>query len=168
MSTSGDVGGLAIPVCINASEPAHRPTVVRITTATTPGGETGARRNLSGDHLVTFAQSLASEVTPQSRKGPHMYMSKADLDSAVFAAFYYEFIDGDVDVGLIERIHRGEVDDWISHVAGSGLFSNSDVCAIAQGWLHNPKSLLDALFVDVDEITVRGNVTLCCGTGGPT
>ncbi|OYD61377.1 hypothetical protein [Rhodococcus sp. OK302] len=84
-----------------------------------------------------------------------MHASKAGLDSAVSAVFSYEFVDGDVDVGLIERIHRGAVDDWISHVEGSGLFSYSEVCAIAQGWRSEPKSLLDALLVDVDEVTVK-------------
>lgn len=80
-----------------------------------------------------------------------MHTPKAYSDGFISAVFSHEFVDDDV----IERIHRGEVDDWIVDVAGSGMFSNAEVCAIAQSWRSNPKSLLDALLIDVDEVTVK-------------
>lgn len=45
-------------------------------------------------------------------------------------------------------------------IARSGMFSNAEVRALAQGWRRDPASLLDALLADVDEVTVkRGEVT---------
>lgn len=53
-----------------------------------------------------------------------MHTPKAYSDGYVSAVFSYEFVDDDV----IERIHRGEVDDWIVDVAGSGC-SRKQRCA---------------------------------------
>ena len=80
-----------------------------------------------------------------------MHMPKACSDGFISAVFTHDHVDDDV----IERIHRGEVDDWIVDVAASGMFSNAEVCAISQSWRSNPKSLLDALLVNVDEVTAK-------------
>lgn len=80
-----------------------------------------------------------------------MHTPKQHSDGLISAVFSYELIDDDV----IERIHRGEVDDWIAVVAGSGMFSHAEVRAFAHVWSSDPKSLLDALLVDVDEVTVK-------------
>lgn len=80
-----------------------------------------------------------------------MHTPKHAADGCISAVFSYEFIDDDA----IERIHRGEVNDWIAVVAGSGMFAKAEVRALAHSWRSDPKSLLDALLVDVDEITVK-------------
>ncbi|QBJ98834.1 hypothetical protein ERC79_19620 [Rhodococcus sp. ABRD24] len=69
--------------------------------------------------------------------------------------FSYEFLDGGVDYDCLERIHRGAVDEWVSAVAGSGLFTNSQVSRIDGHWRHEPKSLLAALLSEADEMTVK-------------
>ncbi|MDV6271695.1 hypothetical protein [Rhodococcus globerulus] len=92
-----------------------------------------------------------SAVTLRLRKDLPIHTPEKYSDGFISAVFSYEFIDDDV----IERIHRGEMDDWIVDVARSGMFSKAEVCAIAQNWRSDPKSLLDALLVDVDEVTAK-------------
>ncbi|RVW08354.1 hypothetical protein EGT67_17770 [Prescottella agglutinans] len=69
--------------------------------------------------------------------------------------FAYEFMDGGVDYDSLDRIHRGDVGEWVSAVAGSGLFTNSQVERIDVAWRLEPKSLLDTLLSEADEMTVR-------------
>ncbi|QCQ93777.1 hypothetical protein E7742_04255 [Rhodococcus sp. SGAir0479] len=69
--------------------------------------------------------------------------------------FAYDFMEGGVDVDALERIHRGDVRDWVTAVASSGLFTNAQVERIDAGWRHDPRSLLGALLSEADEMTVR-------------
>ena len=75
-----------------------------------------------------------------------------DLVSAMFS---YEFLDGGVSYDAIERIHQGDVDDWVSAIAQSGLLGN-DVCtSIRDMWRRDPQTLFDLLLGDADEMTIR-------------
>ncbi|MGW0175660.1 hypothetical protein ACWDUM_17710 [Rhodococcus sp. NPDC003322] len=55
----------------------------------------------------------------------------------------------------VERIHQGEIGDWIHALARLGLFPNYVVAHAAHAWRHNPRCLLDALLGDTDEATVK-------------
>lgn len=97
------------------------------------------------------ADPRMSAATLRLRKDLPLRTPKQHSDRFISAVFSYEYIDDDV----IEQIHRGEVDKWITDIAGLGMFAKAEVCAIARGWRSDPKTLLDALLVDVDEITVK-------------
>ncbi|WP_072688299.1 hypothetical protein [Rhodococcus marinonascens] len=84
-----------------------------------------------------------------------MNTSHRDPSSYISAMFSYEFFDNGVDYASIERIHRGEFDEWISALAGSGLFTNNEVRSMHQAWHLDPGTLLDALLADADEVTAR-------------
>lgn len=84
-----------------------------------------------------------------------MTATRQDPSNYVSAMFAYEFIDGGIDYDSIEQIHRGEFDEWIFALAGSGLFTNTEVRDMARTWRQSPKSLLDALLADADEVTVK-------------
>lgn len=73
----------------------------------------------------------------------------------VSAIFSYELLDDGLDYETIERIHRGEFEDWISALTGSGLFTNEEIRSIEQQWRENPRLFLDALLAEADEVTTR-------------
>lgn len=77
------------------------------------------------------------------------------IEDFIAATFAYEFMDGVVDLEVLERIHRGDVSDWVLAVADSGLFSNAQVDRIDAAWQCEPKLLLDALLAEADEVTVK-------------
>lgn len=43
-------------------------------------------------------------------------------------------LDDGIDFVTIERIHRGEFDDWICALTGSGLFTNEEIRSIGREW----------------------------------
>ncbi|MFD4369665.1 hypothetical protein [Rhodococcus sp. NPDC058521] len=89
-----------------------------------------------------------------------MIATTGDAHSYVSAMFSDEFVDGGVDYDMIEQIHRGDFDEWLFAVAGSGLFTNSEVATMEREWQQSPKAFLDALLAEADEITrKRCNVT---------
>ncbi|MCA1008179.1 hypothetical protein LCL87_20920 [Rhodococcus hoagii] len=84
-----------------------------------------------------------------------MSASSNCIENYIAAMFAYEFMDGGVDLDSLERIHRGDVREWVGAVAGSGLFTNAQVARVDAGWRHDPKSLLDTLLSEADEMTVK-------------
>lgn len=92
---------------------------------------------------------------PSGRKGRRIVSASNCIEDYVAAMFSYEFLDGGVDYNALERIHRGDVNDWVSAVAGSGLFTNDQVGRIDASWDRNPKTLLTALLSEADEMTVK-------------
>ena len=74
-------------------------------------------------------------------------------DSALRALFHHELHDGDIDAETIGRIHRGDIDDWITAVARAGWFTRTDIAAIEQGWRADPRTLLDTLLTGADDVT---------------
>ncbi|MFD6062422.1 hypothetical protein [Rhodococcus wratislaviensis] len=78
-----------------------------------------------------------------------------DPSSYISAMFSYEFLDGGIDYDSIEQIHRGEFDEWIFALAGSGFFTNEEVRSMVQEWRLNPKTLLNTLLADADEVTAK-------------
>lgn len=75
--------------------------------------------------------------------------------SYVSAMFSYEFQDGGIDYDTIESIHRGDVDEWVTALAQSGLFERSTVLDAEYTWKYRPRLLLDMLLCDADEMTRR-------------
>jgi hypothetical protein len=73
----------------------------------------------------------------------------------VTAMFSRDFVESGAARVSVERIQRGEIGEWVRALAWSGLFSNLAVSNAAQAWRRNPRSLLDALLGDADEVTVR-------------
>ncbi|MGA9872272.1 MAG: hypothetical protein WBQ44_14175 [Rhodococcus sp. (in: high G+C Gram-positive bacteria)] len=73
----------------------------------------------------------------------------------VAAMFSYEFQDGGVDYDTIEAIHRGEVAEWVSALAHSGIVENATVAEVESTWRQRPRLLLDMLLLDADEMTRR-------------
>ena len=76
----------------------------------------------------------------------------AELLSALFAD---EFADGIVDYDVVEQIHRGEVGEWVTAVAQSGLFAEMTVCALGERWRREPKRLLELMLTHLDDLTVK-------------
>lgn len=82
-----------------------------------------------------------------------MIATTGDAHSYVSAMFSDEFVDAGVDHDMIEQIHRGEFDEWLFAVAGSGLFTNTEVAIMEREWQQSPRAFLDALLAEADEIT---------------
>ncbi|MDV7354050.1 hypothetical protein R4282_13645 [Rhodococcus oxybenzonivorans] len=70
----------------------------------------------------------------------------------VAALLSLDFVDGAFRGDAVERIHRGEVDEWDFALARTGLFGNRAVAEAVQSWRDDPRSLLDALLTDADEV----------------
>ncbi|WP_345341246.1 hypothetical protein, partial [Rhodococcus olei] len=66
-----------------------------------------------------------------------------------------DFVADGIADDAVDRIHRGEIDDWVRALAWSGLFTNLVVASAAHAWRRDPRSLLDALLGAADEVTVR-------------
>ncbi|NLU84410.1 hypothetical protein [Rhodococcus sp. HNM0569] len=77
------------------------------------------------------------------------------LTDYVSAMFAYDFLEGGPDYDAIERIHRGEVGEWTTGLASSGLFTRAEIDRARAAWRRNPRALFDALLVEADEVTVR-------------
>ncbi|MFD4291865.1 hypothetical protein ACFWPA_04165 [Rhodococcus sp. NPDC058505] len=71
------------------------------------------------------------------------------------ATLSHDFVADGVDADAVERIHRGEVGDWVHALARSGLFANLVVANAAHAWRYDPRSLLDALIAEADEVTAK-------------
>lgn len=84
-----------------------------------------------------------------------MSASSNCIENYIAAAFAYEFMDGGVDYDSLTRLHRGDVRDWVAAVAASGLFTNAQVQRVEADWRREPRSLLDALLSEADEMAVR-------------
>jgi hypothetical protein len=63
--------------------------------------------------------------------------------------------DGGPDYATIEALHRGEVDDWLRALGSSGLLSEGALAELGAAWHANPRTLLDILLTEVDEMTAR-------------
>ncbi len=101
------------------------------------------------------AASSAAVASQLARKGCVMKAEQSYLDDIVAATFSYEFVDGGVDYDTIERIHRGEIDEWITALDASGLVDAPVLAQARQEWHDNPRRLFEALLADADEITRR-------------
>ncbi|MDT2009162.1 hypothetical protein FXW78_43850 [Rhodococcus opacus] len=75
----------------------------------------------------------------------------------VAAMFSLDFVDGGFRREAVERIHRGAIDEWVSALTGSGLFSNRAVADVVRSWRADPRLLLDSLLVEADRATLE-----CC------
>ncbi|MFF0817090.1 hypothetical protein ACFYVR_18305 [Rhodococcus sp. NPDC003318] len=73
----------------------------------------------------------------------------------VTATFSHDFVADGYDHDSVERIHRGDIDEWIHALAQSGLFTNLAVTSASESWRDDPHTLLDALLADADEVTVK-------------
>jgi hypothetical protein len=73
----------------------------------------------------------------------------------VAAMFSFDLQDWNVDLDAVERIRDGECDDWVLAAARSGLFSPSELEALARSWHADPRSLFEALLTDSDDMTRR-------------
>lgn len=79
----------------------------------------------------------------------------SDSWNYVAAMFSYEFQGAGVDYDTIERVHRGEVDEWVEAVSQSGLFDREAVAEVAASWRAAPRRLFDMLVLGADEMTAR-------------
>jgi hypothetical protein len=73
----------------------------------------------------------------------------------VTATFARDFVAEGFDYDTVERIHSGDLDEWTFALAQSGLFTNRVVAHAQQAWQDDPRSLLDSLLADADEMTVK-------------
>lgn len=79
----------------------------------------------------------------------------SDSWNYVAAMFSYEFLGGGIEYDTIERIHRGEIDEWVQALSQSGLFDRAAIAQIADSWHQAPRQLFDMLVLDADEMTAR-------------
>ncbi|MFC9790181.1 hypothetical protein [Rhodococcus sp. NPDC127528] len=76
-----------------------------------------------------------------------------DMVRAILA---YEFEDLDtVDIGTIDDIRAGFVDDWVLSISASGMLSERIVAEVERAWRFDPELLVDALLDGTDEVTRR-------------
>ncbi|AXK86243.1 hypothetical protein IU443_09730 [Nocardia farcinica] len=75
-----------------------------------------------------------------------------DLVAAVFAD---DLGDTAVDLDTLRRIHAGEFGPWAAALEGSGLFDKQALERIVGRWRRDPRTLLDALLADADDVTRR-------------
>ena len=73
----------------------------------------------------------------------------------VAAMFSLDFVDGGFRREAVERIHRGAIDEWVSALTGSGLFSNRAVTDVVRAWRDDPRVLLDSLLAEADPVTLE-------------
>ncbi|ANS26581.1 hypothetical protein ACVH9Z_11565 [Rhodococcus opacus] len=73
----------------------------------------------------------------------------------VAAMFSLDFVDGGFRREAVERIHRGAIDEWVSALTGSGLFSNRAVADVVRAWRDDPRVLLDSLLAEADPVTLE-------------
>lgn len=79
----------------------------------------------------------------------------ARVHDIAVAMFSCEVLDGGLDYATIERLHRGQIDDWLAALRTSGLVSAELVEAIGERWRMNPRQLLDILLGEADEMAQR-------------
>lgn len=90
-----------------------------------------------------------------------MNVDNTDIEAMIAAMFSYEFLDSalgygkGIDYDSLERIHRGDVGEWVDALEWSGLFDLPTLDALRDSWHRHPKGLLDLLLVEADEVTVR-------------
>jgi hypothetical protein len=73
----------------------------------------------------------------------------------VLAMFGGECNDGGLAYATIEALHRGDIDDWLCALRQSGLVADEELREIAESWRMNPRTLLDVLLTEADEMTRR-------------
>lgn len=73
----------------------------------------------------------------------------------VAAMFSSDFVEGGFRRDAAERIHRGAIDEWVSALTRSGLFSNRVVANVVRAWRADPRLLLDSLLTAADPVTVE-------------
>ena len=73
----------------------------------------------------------------------------------VAAMFSLDFVDGGFRREAVERIHRGAIDEWVTALTGSGLFSNRAVANVVRAWRSDPHILLDSLLTEADSVTAE-------------
>ncbi|AOW94259.1 hypothetical protein BFN03_01540 [Rhodococcus sp. WMMA185] len=95
-------------------------------------------------------------------------MNVVQLTSGDFAAavFSPDFVDAGFDREAIARIHRGEHDEWVTVLAGSGMFSNREVADMVRSWRANPRLLFDSLLVEADQVTKQYCHAMWCELDG--
>ncbi|WP_068280677.1 hypothetical protein [Aldersonia kunmingensis] len=82
-------------------------------------------------------------------------MTSDDRSDVAVAMFGGECHDGGLDYETIEALHRGEIDDWLRALRESGRVGDDDLREIAREWRMNPRTLLDILLTEADEMTLR-------------
>ncbi|WP_280232513.1 hypothetical protein [Nocardia cyriacigeorgica] len=79
-----------------------------------------------------------------------------ELVAAMFSA---EFVDGGVDPTALRRVHAGEHTEWVDALDRSGMFGVDTVAAVTERWRQDPRTLLDALLTEADDVTRRRCLT---------
>ncbi|HEY5855051.1 MAG TPA: hypothetical protein VIW24_13605 [Aldersonia sp.] len=78
--------------------------------------------------------------------------STPDLVAELLSA---EFLDGGVAYSTLEALHRGEIDDWLGVLDRCDLLNPDEVREMADAWHRNPRTLLETLLTNADEMTQR-------------
>ncbi|TXG92825.1 hypothetical protein DW322_17580 [Rhodococcus rhodnii] len=84
--------------------------------------------------------------------GGASYDRLAELAASVLSQ---EFLDAGPAYDSLEEIHAGHIDEWTESLRGTGLFTVAEVDGLARCWRAHPRSLLDVLLADADEVTAR-------------
>ena len=80
-------------------------------------------------------------------------IARQPLRDVVAALFSFDLGDGDVDLDAVERIRERDFDDWVLAATRSGLFSPREIESLARSWHADPRTLLEALLTDSDDMT---------------
>lgn len=117
-------------------------------------GEPDFFAQLSEMNAATFAETGAEKIVTTSPHCAETFEEGTDLDADV--VHYTEFLAELVDEG---RLAFGDLDRTMTF---------HDPCYLARGMaaVEEPRRLLSAAGVEIDELDESGTDTLCCGGGG--
>ncbi|MFF2113621.1 hypothetical protein [Rhodococcus koreensis] len=75
------------------------------------------------------------------------------LRDVVAALFSFDLEDAQIDPHAVERIRERDFDDWGDAATRSGLFTPPEIESLARSWHADPRTLLEALLTDSDDMT---------------
>lgn len=84
-----------------------------------------------------------------------MNASSMQHDTYLSAIFSYEFLDGGPAYDSLERIHCGDLAEWVDVLEGTGLLTRTEIDVLEEEWRRAPRQLLDLLLAEADEVTTR-------------
>ncbi|MDF3313014.1 hypothetical protein P3H15_49765 [Rhodococcus sp. T2V] len=89
------------------------------------------------------------------------------LQDLVAAIIAIDTSDESLDLDAVERIRQRQFDDWILAAARSGLFTAGEIDTLVQFWRADPRSLLDVLLANADDLTRRRYQAIWNSLGAP-
>jgi hypothetical protein len=80
----------------------------------------------------------------------------SQFDSPDFRKLVASVFTGEpVDDAVLARLRTGAIEEWVGALDRSGLFGRELVAGAEQRWRESPRSLLETLLIESDDMTRR-------------